>query len=313
MEVAITGAGGYLGSALVRKHLERGDAVRALLRASTRGTPDPRIRVFRGDLAHPEAVPIEFLEGADVLYHCAAELSREGLMHAVNVRATRTLAERARGRIGRWVQVSTVAVYGRPRQCVITEESPLQPSSLYARTKAEAECVVAEASRGEFSYAILRPSGIFGPSMKSASLYQLISALDRRLFVFMGEPGAIINCIHEANVVHALLLCATRPEARERCYNLSDDRPIEHVVAILCRELGKPAPRLRLPESVAKVLTVLSRRVPSFPLTEASLDVLTRRIHYSTSRIENELGYRSVKPLEEGLGELVSEWRARTR
>ena len=313
MEIAITGAGGYLGSALVRKHLERGDAVRALLRASAKATPDPRARVFRGDLAHPDAIPDEFLERADVLYHCAAELSREALMHAVNVAGTRVLAERARGRVRHWVQVSTVAVYGRPRECVITEESPVRPADLYARTKAEAETVVAEASRGEFSYTVLRPSGIFGPNMRNESLYRLISTLDRGLFFFVGGRGATMNCVHEGNVVHALLLCAARTEARRRVYNLSDDRVLEHFIAVLCRELGKPAPRLRVPEALARTLASLLRLASSFPLTKSRLDALTSRVLYPTTRIEQELGYRCVKPLEDGLAELVAEWQRRAQ
>lgn len=312
MEIAVTGASGYLGSALVRKHLERGDAVRALLRASAGAVPDPRARVFRGDLAHPESIPADFLEQADVLYHCAAELSREAVMHAVNVAGTHALAERARGRIGHWVQVSTIAVYGRPREGIITEESPVRPAGPYASTKAEADRVVAEASRGAFSYTVLRSAGIFGRGMRNPSLYDLISALDAGRFFFVGNAGAAANYIHEDNIVHALLLCGTLPPARQRVYNLSDYGTLEQMITLLCGELDKPVPWLRIPESPARMIASLSRLVPAFPLTPSRVDALTTRVRYPNTRIERELGYRRIKSLEDGVVDLVSEWRRRS-
>src|SRR5262245_33179783 len=162
MEIAITGASGYLGTVLIRSHLARGDVVRALLRPSSQPPADARVRVFRGDLCRPDEIPVEFLENADAVYHCAAELAREELMHAVNVEGTRALAARARGRVGHWVQVSTVAVYGRPGTGAMTEASPLCPADSYAKTKAEAEAAVTEASRGEFGCSVLRASAIYG-------------------------------------------------------------------------------------------------------------------------------------------------------
>lgn len=309
MEIAVTGATGFIGAALVRKHLERGDSVRILVRKPPAGGPETTAaRVFHGDLTRPDTLPEDFLARADVLYHCAAEVSRENLMPAVNAEGTRHLAALANGRVAHWVQVSTVAVYGAAREGVITEESALSPASSYGSTKAEAERIVAAAAK-DFTFSVLRLSNVFGPGMRTSSLHRLIDAVDRGWFAFIGSVGAGANYVHVDNVVEALVRCATMPAARGRAYNVSDHCTFEHFIAVIAEELGKPPPRARIPEIVARSISVLARIFPFYPLTSSRVDAQTARVRYATDRIESELGYRHVMPIDVGLRELVSEWK----
>ena len=126
MVVAVTGGTGFVGAGVVRAHLSRGDDVRVL----TRREAPPALagaRLVRGNLAHGE-VPKEFLSGADVLYHCAGELRNEGGMYALHVEGTRRLLELASGAVGRWVQLSSVGVYGPRREGTITEDTTFDAS-----------------------------------------------------------------------------------------------------------------------------------------------------------------------------------------
>jgi len=147
MVVAITGGTGFIGGRLVRRHLEAGDTVRVLTRRSpaASGLPDA-VQQFQGDLRSGVKDHLPFVDGADVLYHCAAELDDESGMHAVHVEGTQHLLEAARGRVGRWVHLSSVGVYGRAPGGLIAEEAPLQPATTYERTKAESERLVMEAA-----------------------------------------------------------------------------------------------------------------------------------------------------------------------
>lgn len=313
MRVAITGANGLLGGALASLHLARGDEVRGLVRNARRAADSlPGMRVFEGDLAVESSRLTDFLDGADIVYHCAAELRDPARMSATNVEGTRRLLTAAAGRIGRWIQVGTVGVYGRPRNGVITEKSPLAPADAYAESKAHADSLVMELSSvGNFEYAILRCCAVIGPGMPGRFLYRLIGLLDRGFFAPIGAPGALVSLIPVANVAHALNACAMLPQAAGRTYNLSDQCTVEHLVSVCCEALGRPPPRWRLPEMVPRAFAWLLDRMASGRLTQGQIDILTSRAQYSTEQIRSELGYNDVMKLDDALSELVAAWLKR--
>ncbi|MBI4938465.1 MAG: NAD-dependent epimerase/dehydratase family protein [Nitrosomonadales bacterium] len=305
MIVAITGGTGFIGRKLVLRHLERGDVVRVL----SRQPPDTPAIWHGGDLAAPGNLQ-PFVDGADILYHCAAEIRDTGRMNAVHVKGTSRLIEAAAGRISRWIQLSSAGAYGKRHEGVITEETALNPCNTYERTKVLSdELVEAAASGGAFQHAILRPSNVYGAEMKTRSLFELIAMIRKGWFFFIGKPGASANYIHVNNVVEALVLCGSLPQAAGRTYNLSDYRTMEKFVAGIAGALDAPVPRMRVPEAPVYLLAKLAGNIPDIPLTESRVDALTSRSVYPVSRIERELGYRHIVTMEEGLTELVGSWK----
>jgi len=231
-------------------------------------------------------------------------------METVHVQGTLNLINAAAGRIGRWVQLSSVGAYGKQRGGVVTEESALNPCGTYEVTKVKSDSLVAGgAVNGAFDYAILRPSNVYGPEMSNRSLFSLISMIQRGLFFFIGKAGASANYIHVDNVVKALLLCGRSPHASGRVYNLSDHRSMEQFVAAIAKGLGIDMPRIRLPETPVRFLAKLAGVVPGIPLTEARIDALTSRAVYPSTRIERELGYQHAVSMENGVLELVKFWK----
>lgn len=313
MIVAVTGATGAVGARLVRRHLDAGDRVRVL---SRRPPAAGAVEAFRADLADSGADVTRFVDGADVLYHCAAETLDPSRMHRTNVEGTRRLAEAARGRVGRWVQLSSIAVYGSPRDGIFDESAPCAPTTPYGASKAAAEAAVEEAgARGGYPWATVRPAKVFGAGLEggnTAILRRLIAAIDAGLFFFVGRPGAMAHYVPIDNLVEALALCARAPAAAGRVYNLSDECGLEDFVGLIAHALGRPRTRLRLPEAPARGLARLLGWIPGFPLTAARVDALSGRARFPADRIAGELGYRPPEPLPAALRELVAEWR-RTR
>ena len=311
MEIAITGASGFVGGTLVRKHLGRGDAVRALVRdpaAAVCGLP--LVRAFCGDLARGETIPPDFCAGADVLYHCAAEMRDERQMQATNVEGSRALARAAAGRIGRWVHVSSASVYGPVRSGTVTEASPPQPDSAYGLTKSESEAAVqSAAAAGGFELAILRPTNIFGVGMPSQALYKLFSAVERGWFFPVGTPGAVMSYVDVESVAAAAVLCAVHPAAAGGIYNISDEMPLERLAAIVADELGTTLPALRLPEAPLRLLAGVCGMLPGVALTHRHLDAVTTRARYASDRIHDELGFHPAIGFEAGLRALVRDWK----
>ena len=303
MIAAVTGGTGFVGRRLVEHLLASGtfSEVRVLTRSAN---AVPGARMLQGDLTTVPLGPL--VEGVDLVFHCAAELRNEATMRGLHVEGTRRLLAAARGRVSRWVQLSSVGAYGRARrEGIVDEGAALAPAGEYETTKVQGDELVAGES--VFPTVTLRPSIIFGPGMTNRSLYQLVSALDRGWFFFVGQ-GAIANYVNVDDVAEALLACGTSPRARG-VYNLSDDRPLEIFIGVIAAELGRPAPRRRLPESVVRAAATALQRIPGFPLTEARVDALSRRVLYPSERIRRELGYRFGVSIEEGLRRFVSDWR----
>lgn len=293
------------------RHLDQGDKVRVLSRRSPGGAGLPNsVHLFRGDLSGTDDLQA-FADGADVLYHCAGEIGDVSRMEAVHVVGTRRLIEAAAGRIGRWVQLSSTGAYGLQREGIVTELTDLNPRGMYEVTKvASDDLVKAASSRGAFEHVILRPSIVYGAGMPNQSLYSLIYMIHRGWFFFIGKPGASANYIHVDNVVDALVLCGSLPQAAGQVYNLSDHCTLEHFVAIIAGLLGCDIPRTRLPEAPVRALAKLFGRIPGVPLTKARIDALTNRAIYSSEKIEKELGYRHPLSMEDGLSDLVGFWQS---
>ncbi|MDP1635431.1 MAG: NAD-dependent epimerase/dehydratase family protein, partial [Gallionellaceae bacterium] len=293
------------GTAFIGWHVPLGDRVRYLTRKEPAVTI-PGAEVCIGDLSEPETLH-GFVQGADVLYHCAAELRDAAAMEKTNVTGTANLLRAATGEIGRWVQLSSTGVYGAVRHGVVREDADIRPGNAYERSKAAADALVlAAADTQNLSCVLLRPSNVYGADMPNQSLFQLIRMIAKGLFFYIGPRGAMANYVHVENVVDALLACASATlPANGRAYIVSDHCPLEAFAGIIAAHLGKPAPRLRLPEMPVRALAVACGWLPGIPLKTSRIDALTNRTVYCTDRIEAELGFSNLLSMEAGLAELV--------
>lgn len=307
MIVAITGGTGFIGAALAARHLAAGDAVRLLTRRPPKPAND--IRYFAGDLVDASFDARPFLEGVDVLYHCAGETRDPGRMRALHVEGTRRLLAAAPGRVGRWVQLSSVGAYGPRHDGVVDEETPERPVGPYETTKTQADALVLEAAQtGAFTACLLRPSNVIGPAMPSPYFISMISAVARGLFVFIGPPGAVANYIHVDNVAAALMLCGRPQGMPSQVYILSDHCSFEELAGLVCAELRRPVPRVRIPRWTADALAHTFGRLPGFPLTPARVNALTTRAVYQARKIVDEGGYRPVISLADSIRQMAAAW-----
>lgn len=308
--IAITGGTGFIGRRLAALHLEAGDVVRVLSRQSAKDAELRGCQLYPADLTKEDSDLRSFVDSADVLYHCAGEVSDTSRMRALHIDGTRRLLAAAKGDIGHWVQLSSVGAYGPRRGGTITESEVERPVGPYETTKAAADNAVMRASG--IRYTVLRPSIVFGAKMPNTSLRQMIKLINHGLFFYIGEPGASANYIHVNNVVDALHLCGKQEAAAGCIYNLSDWRTMESFVGTIASELGRRAPSLRAPEKLVRLAARSVGRVPGFPLTQTRVDALTNRSTYDTGKIQRQLGFASHTTMEDGLRDIVTDWR-RTR
>src|SRR4051812_20934843 len=143
--VAVTGAGGFIGSHLAEELARRGAKVRALVHYNSRGHwgflegLDPalqrRIEIRAGDVTDPGCVA-DLVEGSEAVFHLAALIAipysyaAPASYVATNVQGTLNVLEACRRkRVGKLVHTSTSEVYGTAQFVPISEKHPLQPQS----------------------------------------------------------------------------------------------------------------------------------------------------------------------------------------
>lgn len=295
MIIAITGGSGFIGKLLVERHLGQGDQVRLL----SRNTPleDKNIRYFLGDLSSPNVELSSFIDGIDILYHCAGEINNESLMQELHVNGTQRLVDAAQGKIGRWVQLSSVGVYGTCREGTITEDSKEQPFGIYEQTKTESDKIVENSG---IPYVIIRPSIIFGKDMPNQSLRSLLRTMNKGLFFFIGkENKSLVNYIHVTDVINALIHCGSDDRALGEIFNLSQSTTVEKMIASFASGMDSNKKILRLPEDVVRVIVGIFGWLPGFPLTSSRVDALTGRCIYNSTKVQKILRFKYSMTLEE--------------
>lgn len=310
MIVSITGAGGFIGKALMVEHLERGDVVRVLRRPNSAHIFPECVEVYIGDLTDQGIDLTNFVKNADVLYHCAAEIRDKDRMQQVNVEGTSRLIQFASGHVKRWVQLSSVGAYGPVSEGVVTELSNEQPKGAYEETKTLADKYVLDAAKaGAFEAVILRPSIVYGESMSNQSIVQLMKMIERGWFFYIGAKGASANYVHVDDVVGALVLCAEHKQAAGETFNLSSWGTIEEMVNSLAAGLNCQPPIVRIPLWLISLGASIFGRVPKFPLTLARVKALTSRSKYSIEKIEQKLGFKLQISIEVGMKQLAQNWK----
>jgi nucleoside-diphosphate-sugar epimerase len=239
IHIAITGAGGYIGSVLVNEALSAGHRVTAIDRyyfddQATSGTPfADRLRVIRSDIR--ELSPSHF-EGVDAVVDLAA-LSNDpacdidpALTEAINCLGRFNVASSARSAgVSRYVMASSCAVYGFNPDTALTEESALNPQTAYARSMIEAERRALAICNERFSVTALRQATLFGlsPCMRFDLVVNAMtrSAFETRKIIVTSGGAQFRPLLHVRDTARAFLtvLTSSPDKVRGQVFNVGFD------------------------------------------------------------------------------------------
>ncbi len=235
MKVLVTGAGGFLGRAIVSEALAAGHTVRAMHRPASlppAGTLPEGVELVAGDLRQPGHWR-DSLEGIDAVIHCAAAASGDlPTQLAGTVLATENLLAALPRGLGRFVHISSFSVYdfAAPRwPAVLDETTALEQRPLrrdaYTQTKLQQEKMVRAfcAAQG-VPLAVLRPGAIYGPGKD----WDFGKALSFGPFDLIFAPFSRMRLIHVRNCATAIVTALDRPQTSETVVNLVDDEQPTH-------------------------------------------------------------------------------------
>ncbi len=249
MQVLITGANGFLGSALSRRMVGAGHPVRALVRPGSDLSALEGVAVERvaGDVTDAASVQ-RAVEGVEVVFHLAGlrRAPERSAFFRVNAEGTRTVCD-AMLRVGarRLVLAGSLAAVGpsRPDRPHV-ETDPFAPEEWYGESKAEAERIALGTSGLEVTVA--RPPRILGPGDRENLVF--FRLVKRGIRLEIGGGPRPLSVVDVDDVVELLLLLAQRPEAVGEAFFAPgpDQTTLEEIQSLGAEVLGVKPRTLRL-------------------------------------------------------------------
>jgi nucleoside-diphosphate-sugar epimerase len=320
----VTGGGGFLGGAVVRRLVDRGDAVRSLARGDYPALRELGVEIIRGDLADRETV-LRAIEGCDLVFHVAAKAGVWGPSkeyYRVNVEGTRHILDACRAAgVRRLVSTSSPSVVFDGRDMEGIDESAPYPAHFeapYPQTKAEAERLVLTANGPDLATVALRPHLIWGPG--DNHLVPRILARGRAgKLRRIGRAIKLIDATYIDNAADAHLLAADRlapgSPVAGRAYFIAQGEPIplwDLVNKILAAGGLPPVTRtvpLPLAEAAAALCEAAYRAAGAStepPLTRFVVRELATAHWFNLDAARRDLGYRPAVSTAEGLERLAA-------
>lgn len=252
MTVAITGATGVVGGAVLRHLLKQGYKVRALVR-SDHALPS-EVDQVRGDVLDPGSLR-EVCDGVETVFHVAGInqlCSRKPrLMEQVNVEGTRNAADAAHWAGALMVHTSSAAVLGES-EGMIGDESTVPQGELlsrYASSKWRAEQVVMGLT-GRQPLVIVNPSSVQGAGRATGTGRLLIGLMRGKLQTIVDTRVSIVD-IDDCAAGH--LLAAERGKPGERYILNSFSMTIQEAVSVIESVVGHPLPVRYLPAPLVQI------------------------------------------------------------
>jgi nucleoside-diphosphate-sugar epimerase len=310
----ITGGSGFLGKRLIAELADaRGVAVSALARseASAIAVRGAGAEPVRGDL---DDVPVmtEGMKGCEVVFHAAAHVKPHGKLAEflrVNARGTENVlaAARAAG-VRRVVHVGTEAVLADGKPIVRADEArpyPARPAGPYPISKGLAERAVLAANQLDgLETVVVRPRFIWGKGDTSV-LPELLEAVRRKRFGWIGGGRYLTSTCHVANVVEGTVLAAERGAPGE-IYFLTDGAPVElrRFLTDLLATAGVDPGAREIPRWLARAIAALTGWMKRPPATRTAIALVGVEVTVDDTKARRELGYAGKVTREAGLAEM---------
>jgi dihydroflavonol-4-reductase len=323
--VLVTGAAGFVGSAVARALVARGAAVRVLVRASSprANLADLDAEVVVGDVRDQASVEAA-LAGRRYLFNVAADYrlwARDpGEIVRNNVAGAQAVmgAALAAG-VERVVHTSSVATLRLPADGSPADETTPygdgEGIGAYKQSKVAAERIVERlVAERALPAVIVSPSTPIGPrDVKPTPTGRIIVEAARGRMPAYVDTG--LNLVHVDDVAEGHILALEKGRIGERYILGGQDVTLSQMLAEIATLTGRKAPTVKLPiaplEPLAEVAELIGRITGKEPfLTKDALKMASHHMYFSSAKAERELGYRA-RPYREALKDALDWFAAR--
>jgi len=307
ISILITGGAGFLGINLIRYFLDKGYSRICSLDIADFDYPEKdRIHAVKGDIRHRETVEKTVCE-ADWIVHAAAALPlySEEDIRSTEVDGTRILLEAAeRHKAGRFVFISSTAVYGVPEQCPIDESAPLVGVGPYGQAKIDAEALCSDFRTKGMCIPILRPKSFIGPERLGAFELLYSWAREGKNFPVIGDGKNPYQLLDVEDLCRAILLCLTLPSDRVNdIFNIgaAEYTSIGEDFQAVLDEAGFGKRIIPFPKGLAVAGLRLLELLRLSPLYQWIYETAGKNSSVSIDKAQRELGFQPVYSNAEAL------------
>ena len=324
MVTLVTGATGFVGSAVARALATRGHALRLLVRANSdrRNLAGLDAELVVGDLTDPASL-VRAAAGCRYVVHVAADyrfwVPDPDAMLAANVGGALAMI-RAAASAGaeRIVHCSSVAALGQVGDGTpANEDTPTREADfvgIYKRSKYLAEKAVLDMARREqLPVVVVNPAAPVGPrDIKPTPTGKMIlDAAAGRVPAYI-DTG--LNIVHVDDVAEGHALALEHGRVGERYVLGGENMLLKEILGLVAEVAGRRPPTIRLPEAVvwpAAFLMENFARLTGVPplMTRDHLKMARKKMFYSSAKAMTELGYRP-RPVRQAVEDAVAWFRA---
>jgi dihydroflavonol-4-reductase len=324
MTALVTGATGFVGSAVARKLLNRGESVRVMARESSdkSNLDGLDVEIITGDLTDQASLKAACL-GCDRLYHVAADYRLWTLdpaeMLKANVEGSRNIIlAAAEAGVTRMVYCSSVAVLGiDPEPPHGTEDTPVTYANMigpYKQSKFLAEEAVREIIKNQnLDVVIVNPSTPIGPRdiKPTPTGRMIVEAASGKMPAYV-DTG--LNIAHVDDVAEAHLLAMDKGVTGERYILGGENMTLREILTDIASIVGRKPPKVRIPHNAILPFAALAEgwaRITRGKEPFATLDgikMAKKKMFFSSDKAKRDLGY-SPRPAHEALADAVDWFR----
>jgi len=326
MTTLVTGATGFLGSAIARELLRDGRKIKLMARESAdlRNIDGLDAELVKGDLRDRESLK-SAMKGCTTLYHAAAYYSlwnrNKKLIYDINVQGTRNILETAlEFGLERVVYTSTVGCIGlSDNRTPTNEDHPMDPTTLsndYKISKFQAEKIALEMYGRGLPVVIVNPSTPIGPrDIKPTPTGKIVlDFLNGKMPAYL-DTG--LNLIDVADCARGHILAEKKGRLGERYILGNKNMSLKEILLALEKITGIKAPSIKIPYWVAyaagwfceSVSNLVTQKPPAVPL--AGVKMAKYFMYFDSSKAIRELGLPQT-PIEKALNQSV-EWFKKNR
>lgn len=317
----VTGAAGFVGSAVARAVAAAGRPVRVIVRASSdrRALEDFQGEIVEGDLRDPGAVG-RAMHGVTDLFHVAADYRlwapdpEEIVRNNREITRTVMAAARAAG-VRRVVYTSSVATLLPDTAGPADETRPAREDNVigaYKRSKVVAERLVEAMVADGLPAVIVNPSTPIGPrdARPTPTGRIVVEAANGRMPAFV-DSG--LNLVHVDDVAAGHLAALERGQVGERYILGGQDASLADMLRTIAAIVERRAPKVALPRAPLFPLAWANERLARITgrepfLTLDGLRMARHHMFYSSAKAEAALGYRA-RPYEHALRDAIDWFR----
>lgn len=299
--ILVTGATGFIGQHLVRALIEKNYNVRIFIRNEEKARKMfmDEVEYIIGNISDEEKIK-DSLADINLVYHLAANrgenrlLSKEDYFRD-NILSTKLFCKYCLKEKIKLVYLSSSGVNGWQKNLPINETYPYLGKGLYHWSKIESEKEILNFAQKGLSTIIVRTVMVYGNG-DNGFLFKLINLIVHRRFLIIGNGENRIHLLDVNYLVQGLL--KTIDCKPGEIYYMADESPvtINDLTKMISNKFGVKVPFVRIPLFLSKVIAFFFDSLSSFlkikfPISMASVDILTKDRYYSTEKAKGELGF----------------------